>query len=72
MKYSAMWASFRMTPCQRLISPGERAGKMNVNTGTMNREVSPDDMKSVEKKNIAASHTSSGVQYSTTSLFTEY
>ncbi len=71
MKYSVMWANFRITPCQTWISPVESPGKKNVSTGTTNREVSPDDIMSVEKKNIVSSQTNSGVQYSKTSFFTD-
>ena len=46
-----------------------QARKKNVRIGTMNREVSPDDIISVEKKNIISSHDNGGIQYSTNEFF---
>ena len=71
MKYSVMWENLRATPCQKLIPDGERPGKMNFRIGTMNRDVSLDDIISVENTYIAISQMMMGVQYSTISFFTD-
>src|SRR5262245_26115673 len=59
-----------MTRCTTSNPCPERLGKTYVKIGSKIREVSPPENRSVEKKEIVSSQRTTGVQYSTTSLFT--
>src|SRR4051794_36782926 len=70
MKYSETWASLRIAPCQKLIPDGETPGNKSLRIGSINCDVSFDDIMSVEARYMQSSQTTMGVQYSSVIFFT--